>query len=236
MTLKRQNMQTDTVKNKAGGAVSNIPDLEGISVIFGVLGKFFYSYPEYETYNKAVIEGIFAEPPVNFETPEFEEGRKILENWATKGFDRKEFDSITADYIRLFIGGGDSVLCPPWESVYVSTDPMIFQPSTLDVRKHYAKNGLQVEKLHNEPDDHIGLELIFLSALIAKVSQGGQTDSDEMKDFFALHLSPWVTHFCSIMGKAAKNDFFKGLAKITEGAVKGFGDMIGVKVTPNVYR
>lgn len=236
MTLRRQNMQTDTVKNKTDCSVPNIPDMEGMSLLFGVLGKFFYEYPEYETYKKASIEGIFEELPVTFETPEFEEGRKILENWSKKGFDRKEFDSITADYIRLFIGGGDAVLSPPWESVYVSADPMIFQPSTLDVRKRYAKNGLQVEKLHNEPDDHIGLELIFLSALMAKISQGGQTETLELNDFFAQHLAPWATHFCSIMGKAAKNDFFKGLAKITEGAIKGLGNTIGVKVTPNVYR
>ena len=42
---------------------------------------------------------------------------------------------------------------------------MIFQEQTLHVRQWYSRFGLQVVKLHKEPDDHIGLELEFVAHL-----------------------------------------------------------------------
>ena len=44
-----------------------------------------------------------------------------------------------------------------WESVCRHKDEaLVFQKETLEVRAAYRELGLQVEKLHHEPDDHIG--------------------------------------------------------------------------------
>lgn len=57
------------------------------------------------------------------------------------------------------------VLAPPWGSVYMSEERLVFQKETLEVRNWYREFGLAAENLYREPDDHIALELGFLAHL-----------------------------------------------------------------------
>ena len=74
-------------------------------------------------------------------------------------------EAVEQDYLRLFVGLG-MPLAPPWESAWASDARLIFQRETLDVRYWYRSAGLEVANLHAEPDDHIGLELEFIGALL----------------------------------------------------------------------
>ena len=73
--------------------------------------------------------------------------------------------AVEQDYLRLFVGLG-MPLAPPWESTWANDARLLFQRETLDVRYWYRSAGLELARLHHDPDDHIGLELEFVGLLL----------------------------------------------------------------------
>lgn len=111
-------------------------------------------------------------------------------------------EALKSDYTRLFIGPG-KLPAPPWESVYVSGEDLLFQPSTLEVRDAYRKAGYQATGYPHEADDHLATELGFMEAL-AKDSQAAYDANDSEKlrlllsqqtMFLAQHLNVWLPQF-----------------------------------------
>lgn len=109
---------------------------------------------------------------------------------------------LKSDYTRLFIGPG-KLPAPPWESVYVAGEDLLFQPSTLEVRDAYRKAGYQATGYPHEADDHLATELGFVEAL-AKDSQAAYDAGDSAKlrlllsqqtMFLAQHLNVWLPQF-----------------------------------------
>lgn len=109
---------------------------------------------------------------------------------------------LKSDYTRLFIGPG-KLPAPPWESVYVTGEDLLFQPSTLEVRDAYRKAGYQATGYPHEADDHLATELGFMEAL-AKDSQAAYEAGDSEKlqlllsqqtMFLAQHLNAWLPKF-----------------------------------------
>jgi TorA maturation chaperone TorD len=111
-------------------------------------------------------------------------------------------EALKSDYTRLFIGPG-KLPAPPWESVYVAGEDLLFQPSTLEVRDAYRKAGYQATGYPHEADDHLATELGFMEAL-AKDSQAAYDAGDSAKlrlllsqqtMFLAQHLNVWLPQF-----------------------------------------
>ncbi|HEY4481842.1 MAG TPA: molecular chaperone TorD family protein, partial [Candidatus Brocadiaceae bacterium] len=114
-------------------------------------------------------------------------------------------------------------LAPPWESVYRSPDGILFQEPTIKVRESYLNTGFTLSK--KTPEDHIGLELMFMRILIkkyldAKHKKERKDILDMQKDFLARHIQSWVSKFCKDVANNAKTDFYKGLAMMTEGFIQ----------------
>ena len=157
--------------------------LIGEAIVCGLLGKILYTYPEREWIQNLADESVFDEIPFGEEHSDTIAGMVLLRDWSDSskgGMSEDAFHQIKGDYTQLFIGP-HKVLVPPWESVHVSYTGLIFQKETLNVRKWYANFGLQFEKLHKEPDDHIGIELAFLSHLSGRAAQAIEQE-DEMDE------------------------------------------------------
>lgn len=100
-------------------------------------------------------------------------------------------DDVERAFNWCFIGIGTRVA--PWESVYVSSDRLVFQASTLAVREAYGAAGFVAKNKGSEPDDHIATECDFM----AKLAQRAQ-DACEAEDWQscqeALSLSAKFLH------------------------------------------
>lgn len=121
---------------------------------------------------------------------------------------------IKGDYTKLFIGPG-KLPAPPWESVYVTGEDLLFQPSTLEVRDAYRKAGYQATGYPHEADDHLATELGFMGAL-AKDSQAAFKAGDVEKLrlllsqqmlFLVQHLNVWLPQFVERLVGAEKPKF-----------------------------
>ena len=140
------------------------------------------------------------------------------------------------EFTRMFVGP-EKLVAPPWESVYVSGERLLFQLHTLTVRQAYLKYGLLPERFLREADDHLALELEFmghLSRLAEAYARRGREAGDSAEDvkgelnrvlkdqkaFLEQHLLKWVPLFAADVWQGAETDFYKGVAMILEGFVE----------------
>ena len=156
--------------------------LTGEMLLTALFGRLVYTYPgeeEKEWIQSLFDYNLFDESPFANEQENVNAGLALLRKWGNSHYSDNGFEDMQVDYTRLFIGP-DEVIAPPWESIYLNDAKLIFQEQTLKVRKWYRDFGLQNEKLHHEPDDHIGLELSFL-AYLAQLSLQALEQNDTIK-------------------------------------------------------
>lgn len=201
--------------------------LAGQALVFNLLGKLWYEYPEPAWLQALADEAVFDEIPFGAERPEVAAGLARLQAWSRENSaGRLALDTLRADYTRLFIGPG-KIIAPPWESAQVDEERLTFQEETLAVRGWYRRFGLQAARQYNEPDDHVGLELAFLAHLtqlaLAALAEGDQVRVAELllaeRAFLAEHLHKWLPAWSAQVVQHAHTDFMRGLAQVTGGVV-----------------
>lgn len=216
----------------------------GEALLFGLLGKILYAELDRAWLEALIRDNVFAESPLGEEQPEVQLGLELLRRWTEEnrqGIPEAEFKNLKSEQLRLFIGV-DRVLVPVWESVYFNENRLVFQQQTLQVRDWYARFGLQLEKLNKEPDDHIGLELVFVAHLASRcltaMEAGNQAEVDQLlqaqKDFLAEHLLRWGPAWARLVKQHAATDFYRGVAHLTHGALLAAADFLHMEMPKEV--
>jgi TorA maturation chaperone TorD len=204
-------------------------ELLGETLLLNLLGRVTYEYPkdEQRPWLQSLIDSeAFSESPYAADQPDVIAGLEHLQNWSKQGLTNEAFQDLQADHLRLFIGAG-KVIAPPWESVFFNEARQTFQEQTLQVRAWYRRFGLEPEKLYHEPDDHIGLEMVFLAHLADQALQALDEGNDEKFDslmdarrqFLSEHLLKWVGEWCSLVIENANTEFYKGVGYVIRGAL-----------------
>ena len=201
------------------------PTLLAHIVAYGFLNKVFYHPPAEVFINTLATEDLFSDWPLpaNEQT---QTGLKIIQSFIDT-WSAKELDGVRRDYSRLFVGP-DRLLAPPWESVYLSREHLLFEKETLAVRKFYNRFNVQAPNLNTEPDDHIALELAFMAhlctlglvALEQNDTAGLETSLQAQRDFMAQHLLRWGPQFCQRVITRAETDYFRGVGHLALGCLE----------------
>lgn len=116
-----------------------------------------------------------------------------------------DVQAVEQDYLRLFVGVG-TPLAPPWESTWANDARLLFQRETLDVRYWYRSAGLQLTRLHHDPDDHIGLELEFAGLLLER------GDAQTAAAFVREHPLAWADRWVDAVKANARCEFYAAVA------------------------
>jgi len=124
-------------------------------------------------------------------------------------------DELESEYANLFIGP-ESPKAPPWESVYIGTENLLFQESTLEVRHIYHECGFLPQEYPKVADDHIALMLDFMAHLSHQAEEAFDKKSyGQMKKvlkaqalFLENHLMNWITQFRDILVSKATLPFY----------------------------
>jgi len=202
--------------------------LTGEALLFGLLCKILYSEPELKWLEKLFEDEVFVDAPFATENRDVITGLGLLREWGQEflmGNSEENYNNIKSDYMKIMVGTAD-FKTPPWESVYFNENRSIFQEETLAVRKWYRRFGLASEKLYNEPDDHIALEISFiahlaslsLEALGSKDQSAFEKTLQAQHDFLKDHLLQWGPSWCDSVYQNAKTDFYRGTALLLRGA------------------
>ncbi|MCU6671465.1 Tat proofreading chaperone DmsD [Enterobacteriaceae bacterium H4N4] len=110
---------------------------------------------------------------------------------------------------RLFIGPS-ALPAPPWGSVWLDRESVLFGDSTLALRQWMRDNGIVFEMSQNEPEDHIGT-LLLLAAWLAETGRDAERDQ-----LLAWHLLPWGPRFLSVLEENAEHPFYATLARLAQ--------------------
>jgi TorA maturation chaperone TorD len=205
-------MINDTFKED-GEVLIELPEL---SVMLGLIGKIFYRRPERAFYEQLFSENVFNEMPAELDNDNFKSGCVLLNKCNTMP---ENFDSVDNDYNYLFLGISVPK-APPWQSMH-GPEPLMWQPSVLKVREWYKKYNLQIERKYKEPDDHVGLMLIFAAYLADMAEKNGDAAIiKDFNDYCHSQILNWVPKWCDLVTQNAKTDFFKGMALLTKGILQ----------------
>lgn len=212
--------------------------LAGEFLLFGLLGKLLYSQPAQDEIQALVDDEIFADTPFAGENSDVVAGLALLQQWAASYAEDASaaLGDLRVDWTRLFAGGGLAPIAP-WESVYYTEERTLFSESTLDVRAWYRRFGLEPANLHHEPDDHIGLELLFIAHLarlgLAALEEGDKEALERaiqgQRDFCRQHLLVWAPTWSEQMVMLAHTDFYRGLALVVRGALAELARLLDVE-------
>lgn len=217
--------------------------LFGEALLFNLLGKLIYSLPDGDWLQSLYTNEVFAEAPFGMDQPDVVEGLALLNRWGQSPveIDETMLQDLNADSTQLFFGPG-RVLAPLWESVYFTEERLVFQESTLDVRRWYQQFKLEPENLNKEPDDHIALEMVFIAHLANLGAQalkmGDEKECEKLlqaqREFINEHLLKWATVWCQQVFDHAQTDFYRGIALLTNGALAKLTSLFGLELAESI--
>jgi len=136
-------------------------------------------------------------------------------------------EKLKGEYTYLLIGP-NKLPAPPWESVYLTKERLIFQESTLKVRRSYMKYNFLPSNYPHEADDHLALELDFMVHL-AKLSQEYFENEKkeklksvllDQKSFLNDHLLVWIGDFAEEIQQGKTQYFYPQMANLTNQVLK----------------
>lgn len=116
-------------------------------------------------------------------------------------------EQLNEDYQELFIGP-NNLPAPPWGSVYLDKESVVFGESLLVLRQFLEQNGIHFSLSQNEPEDHIGLMFMLTAYLI-------EERPTLLKPFLAEHFLPWAYRFFELF-TAENVPFYQGVAMLAE--------------------
>lgn len=186
------------------------------------LSQVFLDLPNEAVMKHLVQANPFKAWPVDSDAPDLSRGLDLLVSFCAH-WTPAQLEVLTLDYTRLFLGL-DRTLVPPYESVFLSDDHLMFEKQTLEVRALYEQYDLQVPKKHQIPDDHLSYECQFVAALCDQLVcawQGGEHGAvtslkKAICQFLDTHLLRWLPDFCDRVLLHGDTGFYKGMALVAK--------------------
>lgn len=195
---------------------------EDRSRIYWLLSGFYLQAPE-----PALLEQLRIAPGAEIDASEgMDELGARLTAFRLSLAEESAPDELNRDYARLFLGLREGTgLPPPYESLH--REGRLFGQSTEAVMEHFRRNGISLADDGVGPEDHLGLELKFLSLLCLRESQAWRdADAEQGRDcleaeqaFIARHLGSWVPDYCRQVEAEAHTAFYRGVAGLTAAAI-----------------
>jgi hypothetical protein len=174
-----------------------------ISLYGRLLGSSFYYEPS-DSRIASVLE-FFRQPNwmQEWEIPLEEKTSEKLTALIKQGLKQ----DLTEQYQNLFIGPNE-LQAPPWGSVYLDPECVIFGHSLLALRDFLKRHQIAFQSQQDEPEDHIGL-MLMLAAYLA------ENRPHLLAEFLSQHLLTWAPHFLSQLANVENHPFYQGLAQLT---------------------
>lgn len=200
---------------------------------YDILRRFFVEEPSREYVRQFVQKNMIDLFPFNKDSVEIQQGiaavKEFLATHDVVNIER-HYQDLHWDYTRMFIGPF-SLPTPPWESSYVRKDGLLFQGTTMEVRKIYEKYGFFVRDFNIEADDHVGMELDFVYRLnemcLSLCLSNQESDFGKIKElleeqsrFLQEHLLRFVPQLCEKIITEANTSFYSGLSRILQSYLK----------------
>lgn len=181
----------------------------------GLLPEFWEEFPDFD--NKKVGDAI--EGCLEF----------AREAHRREGAGENMVERVSVEYTRLFMGPPRPAAAP-WETAYrgaQGADGFVgFGEATVAMRRTLANLGLEVRNQNNQYADHMGIELLCLSAMLGRV-EGGDCEAADILDFISERPLSWCDDFAAKVSGAMPGGYFSSLVNLVSAMLHMFEEELG---------
>lgn len=139
-----------------------------------------------------------------------------------KQLDEGTLDELAADYASIYLNHG--IQASPEESVWIDDENLVCQDTMFQVRAWYKHHGLTAPDWRRRPDDHLVLELQFLSHLFG--NEPTETSLREAAQFMDEHLLRWLNDFGDRVAQYCATPYFAGIATLSSAYCDELRDLL----------
>ena len=137
---------------------------------------------------------------------------------------RDAVECCAVEYTRLFVGPPRPAAAP-WETMYrggaaVGGATVGFGQATFEMRALLREAGLEVKNENNQYEDHIGIELLYLSALCARAAEGEEGAVEEVRTFAEDRLLAWLPFLRAAAEEAAPDGYLPLLLALADALLR----------------
>ena len=161
---------------------------------------------------------------------DLKEGYTLIRDYVA-GISSADLEDLAADYAKVFLAAGDATgrAAFPYESVYVDKKHQVGGSTEMQMKALYLERGFEPDpNVYRTMYDNIGLILEFMGNICDEITQALEAEDTKkvslllelQKKILEDHITNWVYSFTSDIIKFADYDFYKGIAKITNGFMK----------------
>jgi len=203
--------------------------LKGYSMLLYFSGSMIMHEPSEECVVDFWKNGIINRLPVRSSNPNFvlasAQLRESCEDKKTCGRKLRE------DFIRLF-GRKEMPLAPPYGSLYDDPGDSASDKNSTNVSEFYSAYGWESKFKDKIKDDHLGIELLFLTLLVEKylVLDDSACQSEmrkEIRRFIYNHILSWINEWNNMVQRNAATLCFKGIGTLILACVEDIYSILG---------
>jgi putative dimethyl sulfoxide reductase chaperone len=201
--------------------------LKGYNMLLYFTGSMIMFEPNEECFVDFWTKGILKNLPVTSNNPRFIKAASLLRESCE---DRSVFSRrMKDDYLMLFSIAGNP-LAPPYESIYRRREQLLSDKQNFEVREFYDSYGWKTKFKGQISDDHLGIELLFLTLLIEKYLElDDEICKNEIKSeirrFINQHILSWVPSWNDQIQEHSKTLGYKGIGTLIYACIE---DLYGI--------
>ena len=204
--------------------------LKGYNMLLYFAGTMIMFDPSNECIYDFWSEGILKKLPVSSSNPNFIRAASQLRLSAE---DKEVYHMMKADYAKMFSLESGS-LALPLESKYFHSGNGFNQKTFSNVGEFYSSYGWVSKFRGIIPDDHLGVELLFLTLLVEKFLElDDKACKSEMKKeisrFIEQHISSWVPEWTGKVQEHASSISYKGISSLIQASTEDIYSLISEK-------
>jgi TorA maturation chaperone TorD len=210
--------------------------LKGYNMLLYFGGSMIMHEPSQECIVDFWEKGILKNLPVSSSNPNFVIAASQLKDSFS---DRSTFGRLLhEDYKRLF-DRHVPALAPAYESLYIKSSFRYSDKNSSSVSDFYKSYGWESKFKGKIDDDHLGIELLFLTLLIDKYlvmdDKPSQTEmSKEICRFINFHILSWIREWNTKIQFYSTTLSFKGIGNLILGCVEDVFELFGQKSSVSV--
>ena len=141
-------------------------------------------------------------------------------------------EAASVEYTRLFVGP-PSPAAPPWETMYRSKSATVgFGEPTFEMRRILREAGLELSNENRQYEDHMGIEILYLSTRCAAIGEATEDAEVEGADeqaalgFIEDHPLAWIGSLRERVVNTHPDGYFAALLALAEAVLSWHAGLV----------
>ena len=192
--------------------------LKAYNMLLYFAGTMVMFDPSIECIHDFWKQGILKHFPVSSRNPRFVKASSQLRESVDDS--KSSFEMMKFDYFALFSDRSEN-FASPTESAFTKKSILLYDKKFPSVTEYYDSYGWKSKFKNHIPDDHIGVELLFLTIMIEKYLElddeaCNKEMRNEIKRFIDQHIFSWVPEWNNLIQSHAKTLSYKGIGTLIQ--------------------